>query len=223
MPSRLQRRFARAEDLGLSPGEYRRLARLDTPQKIQQFLNAIPINFEVGGETLLSVREVLKQRRAHCIEGAYVAAAALWIHGEPPYVMHLDCEISDFPHVITLFKRGGCWGALSKTNGAYLRYRDPVYRTLRELAISYFHEYFNKRGKKTLRSYSGAFDLRRMDPHLWVTNGSQCIEAHDRLRDLRHYDLISRRQEKLVVRRDAFEMSASKMLQWPPPPKGGRR
>ena len=123
----------------------------------------MPANHEVGGETILSVREVLRQRRAHCIEGAFVAACALWIHGDPPLVMHLDCDASDYPHVVALFRRGGHWGALSKTNGVALRYRDPVYRTLRELTLSYFHEYANRRGDKTLRSYSGAFDLRRID------------------------------------------------------------
>lgn len=222
MPALQKRRFATAQDLGLTPGEFRRLRQLDTPAKIQKFLNDIPINFEPDGETLLSVREVLRQRRAHCIEGAFVAAAALWVNGEPPYLLHLDCDLSDFPHVITLFRRGGCWGAISKTNGAVLRYRDPVYRSLRELALSYFHEYYNKRGKKTLRSYSVAYDMRRFDPRLWITNGTQCTEAHDHLRDLRHYDLLTRRQERLVARRDPFEMRASNFVQYPPPPKKPR-
>ena len=94
------------------------------------------------------MREVLRLRRAHCIEGAFVAACALWIHGDPPLLLHLDCDASDYPHVVALFRRGGSWGAVSKTNGAALRFRDPVYRTLRELALSYFHEYCNKRGQQ---------------------------------------------------------------------------
>src|SRR5689334_15347185 len=144
-----QRRIARCEDLGLTPREHATLRKLDTPQKIQAFLNDIPCNHEIGGETVLSVREVLRQRRAHCIEGAMVACAALWVNGHPPLVMHLDCDLSDYPHVIALFRRGGAWGAISKTNGTPLRYRDPIYRSLRELALSYFHEYSNKRGHKT--------------------------------------------------------------------------
>jgi hypothetical protein len=132
-------------------------------------------------------------------------------------VLHLDCDTSDVPHVIALFRRGGSWGAVSKTNGAVLRYRDPVYRSLRELALSYFHEYCNKRGHKTLRSYSAAFDLRRVDPEQWVTCGSACQEVHDQLAALRHYPLISRRQEKLLTRRDAFEREAGKRLQYPRP------
>ena len=212
-----RRRFARQEDLGLSRTEFATLERLDSPHKIQTFLNAIPINHEIGGETVLSVREVLRQRRAHCIEGAMVAAAALWVHGEPPLVMHLDCHISDFPHVITLFRRHGAWGAISKTNGAPLRYRDPIYRSLRELALSYFHEYSNRRGHKTLRSYSCSFDLRRIDPAEWVTNTKSCWKTHDRLVELRHFDLISKRQERLLAKRDPFERRASRLVEYPKP------
>jgi hypothetical protein len=212
------RRFARREDLGLTKGEFAILRRLSTPQKIQAFLNAIPINHEIGGETIFSVREVLRQRRAHCIEGAFLAACALWIHGDPPLVMHMDCDPSDYPHVIALFRRGGGWGAISKTNGATLRYRDPIYRSLRELAISYFHEYFNKRGRKTLRSYSGSFDLRRIDPQLWVTSDQACRETNDRLAALRHHPLISARQKRLLSRRDPFERQVAKMAEYPRPP-----
>ncbi len=211
------KRFARREDLGLSRAEFAVLERLSTPEKIQAFLNATPINHELGGETVLSVREVIRQRRAHCIEGAMLAACALWVHGEPPLVMHLDCHESDFPHVVALFRRAGAWGAISKTNGAPLRYRDPIYRTLRELALSYFHEYSNRRGHKTLRSYSHAFDMRRIDSEEWVTAESSCWDTHDRLTDLRHYPLISKRQERLLAKRDAFERKAAKIVEYPKP------
>lgn len=210
-------RRPRREDLGLDRAEFATLARLATPAKIQAFLNAVPANHEVGGETILSVREVLRQRRAHCIEGAFVAASALWIHGDPPLVMHLDCDASDYPHVVALFRRGGHWGALSKTNGVALRFRDPVYRTLRELALSYFHEYANRRGDKTLRSYSGAFDLRRIDPADWVTAVGACRTVHDRLEALRHYPLLSRAQERQLTRRDAFERRVAKLAEFPTP------
>ena len=211
------RRFARREDLGLTAGEFSTLKRLATTQRIQAFLNAVPINHEPGGETVLSVREVLRQRRAHCIEGAMLAACALWVNGDPPLVMHLDCHESDYPHVIALFKRGGYWGAISKTNGAPLRYRDPIYRTLRELVLTYFHEYSNKRGHKTLRSYSVPFDLRRIDPADWVTNARSCWATHDLLTDLRHFPLITPRQERLLARRDAFERKASRIVEYPRP------
>ncbi|MEO8346603.1 MAG: hypothetical protein ABI607_13010 [Betaproteobacteria bacterium] len=201
--------------MGLDPGELVQLRRLSTPQRIQAFINAIPANHETGGETILSVREVLRQRRAHCIEGAFVAACALWLHGEPPLVMHLDCATSDYPHVLALFRREGAWGALSKTNGVVLRFRDPVYRSLRELAMSYFHEYSDRHGRKTLRSYSVTFDLRRVDPALWVTRETACAEIHARLAALRHYPVIAKRQEPLLSRRDAFEREAAKFVEYP--------
>ena len=211
------KRYALREDLGITPAEFATLKRLSTPERIQAFLNAVPINHEPDGETVLSVREVLRQRRAHCIEGAMLAACALWVNGEAPLVMHLDCHESDYPHVITLFKRAGHWGALSKTKGAPLRYRDPIYRTLRELVLSYFHEYSNRRGHKTLRSYSSPFDLRRIDPGEWVTNPRSCWQTHDRLADLRHYAHLTKRQEKLLSKRDAFERRASRLVEYPRP------
>jgi len=209
--------FHLADYLGLTAREHAVLRRLSTPYRIQAYLNATPINHEVGGETVLSVREVIRQRRAHCIEGAMFAACALWVNGDPPLVMHLDCDLSDYPHVIALFKRHGAWGAISKTNGAPLRYRDPIYRTLRELALSYFHEYSNRRGHKTLRSYSVSFDLSRLEPEEWVTNPRSCWTAHDRLVALRHYPLISKKQERLLAKRDLFERRASKLVEYPKP------
>jgi len=213
MAAPARKRIARREHLELSGAEFAILKRLDTPQKIQLFINAIPANHEIGGETILSVREVLRQRRAHCIEGAFVAACALWVHGDPPLVMHIGCDPSDYPHVIALFRRGAAWGAISKHNGPQLRYRDPVYRSLRELAMSYFHEYFDRRGRKTLRSYSRAFDLRGIDPELWITSETACTQAHDRLARLRHYAVISKRQERMLSRRDSFERKASRVVE----------
>jgi hypothetical protein len=217
-----RRRFAQREDLGLTPPEFALLRRLETPEKIQAFLNALPQNHEPDGETLYSVRGVLYARRALCIEGAFVAACALWIHGDAPLVLHLDCAASDYAHVVALFRRGGRWGAISKTNGAVLRYRDPIYRTLRELTLSYFHEYFDRRGYKTLRSYSGAFDLRRIDPELWVTGERKCREANDLLADLRHYPLLSPREVARLARRDPFERAAARFVQYPKPPRRAR-
>lgn len=210
-------KFARRQDIGLSERDFERLARLDTPQKVQAFLNRIPINHELVGETVYSVRSVLRFRRAHCIEGAFVAACALWIHGDPPLVVHLDCDLSDYPHVIALFRRGGLWGAISKTNGVALRFRDPVYRNLRELVLSYFHEYSDKRGRRTLRSYSGAFDLRRLDPAKWVGSDEDCWEAHDLLAALRHTPLLRPHQVRGLSRRDPFEQRMAKAVQYPRP------
>jgi hypothetical protein len=219
MGSQTSKHFVEREYLGLNKLEYAVLRRLRTPQQIQAFVNAIPINHEIGGETVLSVRQVLAYRRAHCIEGALLAACALWIHGEPPRVMRLDCDPSDYPHVIALFRRGACWGAISKSNGVALRYRDPIYRNLRELAISYFHEYATRSGRKTLRSYAAPLDLRRVDPGLWVT-ADGCWQLHGQLERRRHYPLISAAQQKLLSRRDAFERAAAGIVQFP---KGDRQ
>jgi hypothetical protein len=206
---------ARRTTLGLTAREYGSLARLTTPEKIQAFINAIPINHEPDGPTVYSVREVLRRRRAHCIEGAFVAACALWMHGDPPLVMHMGCDERDDPHVVALFRRRGAWGAISKSNGAWLRYRDPIYRSLRELALSYFHEYFDRRGRKTLRSYSGAFDLRRLDPAAWITSLDSCAVVDDLLRDLRHYRLLTGAQARAITPRDPFQRTAAALVQYP--------
>jgi len=194
-----RRRFARREDLGLQRGDFAILARLHTPQRIQRFLDRVAVNHEIGGETTLSVQQVLLQRRAHCIEAAFVAACALWVHGERPLVMYLDCDPCDCPHVVALFRANGCWGAISKSRGEGLSYRDPVYRSLRELAMSWFHEYLDERARRTLREYSVAFDMRDLAPELWVTSTSACDEAQDRLGRLRRFPLITRRSEKTVM------------------------
>jgi len=213
------KRFARAEDLGLTKGEFAVLRRLDSPVKIQKFLNdRITQNHELNGDTALSVRSVLEKRHAHCIEGAMLAACALWIHGEPPLLLYLSA-VRDFDHAITLFRRNGCWGAISKTNHAPLRFRDPVYRTLRELAMSYFHEYTNRRGQKTLRSYSRSFDLRRIDPKQWVTNPKHCWGVVEQILETRHYPLISRHQETRLLVCERFVRDSYDHPQYPHPGK----
>ncbi len=214
---------ARRSALGLTAVEFATLARLPTPSDIQAFVSALPANHEPDGETVRSVRGVLATGRAHCIEAAFVAACALWIQGHRPLLLHLDCADSDYPHVVALFRRGRAWGAISKSNGAWLRFRDPVYRTLRELAMSYFHEYFDTRGQRTLRSYSRAFDLTRLDPSRWVARDGDCWDVHDRLAALRHYPLVSQAQARALSRRDAFERAAATHVQYPRPPRRTRR
>jgi hypothetical protein len=211
-----RKRFARKEDLGLTNAEFAVLRRLDTPQKIQRFLYALGQNFEVDGDTCRPVREVLRTRSAHCIEGAMLAACALWVHGEPPLVMDMRA-VRDYDHVVALFRRHGRWGAISKTNGIGLRWRDPVYRNLRELAISYFHEYCNKREHKTLREYSVPFDLRRVDTKQWVSGTKNAWDLANGLDDLRHFRLVDGRHLKSVTRRDEFERRAGGLLQYRTP------
>jgi len=208
-----KKRYARREDLGLTPAEFAVLRRLDTPQKIQAFLYGLKQNFEVGGDTCRPVRHVLRHRAAHCIEGAMLAACALWVHGEPPLVMDMRA-VRDFDHVVAVFRRHGRWGAISKTNGIALRWRDPVYGSLRELAMSYFHEYTNRRDHKTLREYSVPFDLRRVDPKVWVTGEKQAWFVAEELDRIRHFPLVKGRHLKAVLRRDPFERRAGLLAQF---------
>jgi hypothetical protein len=215
MPARARTAAARPRDLELTSREAAQLLRLTTPHAVQRFISAIPANHELDGETAYSVRQVLRQRRAHCIEGAFVAACALWLHGDPPLLMHLDCARSDAPHVIALFRRRGCWGAISKSNSVGLRYRDPVYRTLRELALSYFHEYCDRRGARTLRSYTRPFDLRRIAPAEWVTSLGSCASVDARLAAAPHFPLVSGAQARALSRRDAFERRVGRLAEHP--------
>ncbi|HEX5092698.1 MAG TPA: hypothetical protein VFV84_08430 [Burkholderiales bacterium] len=214
-----RRRFARREDLGLTKAEFAVLRRLDTPRKIQAFLFGLRQNFEPRGDTCHGVREVLRTRRAHCIEGALLAAAALWVHGEPPLLLDLRA-VRDYDHVVALFRRRGCWGAISKTNGATLRWRDPVYRSLRELAMSYLHEYTNRREHKTLREYSRPFDLRVLPASAWVTPRKQAWAVAERLDELPHYALLKATGVRELVRRDPFERRVGGLLQYRRPPQG---
>ena len=148
----------------LSPRELRLFARLDTPQKIQTFLDKLPVNFSLNGDTAMSPRRVLEARMAHCAEAAVFAAAALAYHGRPPLLMDIRALPRDQDHIVTLFRERGLWGAISKTNHAVLRWRDPIYRSVRELAMSYAHEYCLPGGKKSMLSYSKPFSLARYAP-----------------------------------------------------------
>jgi hypothetical protein len=217
----VRKKRATAQDLGLSKAEFAVLRRLTTPAKIQGFLFKLKQNFESKGDTCRTVRTVLREGSAHCIEGAMVAAAALWVHGEPPLLFDLRA-VKDSDHVVALFRRRGNWGALSKTNGPGLRYRDPVYRSLRELAMSFVHEYANKRGRKTLREYSGPFDLRRIDPKIWVTGEKNAWEVGEKLDEARHYRVMRRAQEKFLLRRDPYECRVAGVTQYRQPRKSKR-
>jgi hypothetical protein len=142
--------------------------RLNTPAKIQQFLDAIPYNVEADGDTFRSPRRVLRDRTANCIEGAVLAAAALRVRGDPPLIMDLTA-VRDEDHVIAVFKRRGLWGSIGTSKFTGLRYREPVYRTLRELAMSYFEHYYNLAGERTLRGHGRPVNLARFDGLHWMT------------------------------------------------------
>ncbi|HXX26492.1 MAG TPA: hypothetical protein VEJ40_07540 [Pseudolabrys sp.] len=152
----------------LTPAEHRIFARLNTPQKLQVYLEKLPPNFELKGETYMSPRRVLKAGTAHCAEAAVLAAAVLIYHGKPAWLVDIRALPSDQDHIITLFKERGLWGAISKTNHAVLRWRDPIYRSPRELVMTYAHEYNLDFGKKSMQAYSRPFPMTRHAPARWV-------------------------------------------------------
>lgn len=200
--------------LGFNDGEIKLFRKLNTPKKIQDFLEAIPANFEKNGETCVSPRRVLRERKAHCFEGALFAAAALWFHGELPLLLDLKSTTRDQDHVVALFRRHGHWGAISKTNHAVLRYREPIYRTIRELALSYFHEYFLDDGRKTLRSYSKPFDLRRFGKRGWTTTEEELWYIADALDATPHEAILSRTMIAGLRPADPIEIKIGEITQW---------
>ncbi len=201
-------------DLGLDGREGRLLRSLATPEDVQAYVTSLPANHEENGATLYSVRRVLRHRKAHCLEGAFVAACALWLQGRPPLVVDMTAQ-GDADHVITVFRRGVYWGAISKTNHAWLRWRDPVYRTLRELIMSYFHEYARK-DHKSLRAYSRPIDMRRFPAADWITAEADCWEVGAAIDDARHYPVVTAAQARRLRPREAFEVKIDGILEYPP-------
>lgn len=199
---------------GLTKQEAAVFKKLSTPQKIQDFLTALPVNFEQDGDTHYSPRRVLREKKAHCIEGAMFAAAALWFHGHEPLLMDFTTTDDDEDHVIAPFRQNGYWGATSKTNHAILRYRDPIYRTVRELALSYFHEYYMfEDGRKTLVSYSLPLNLRRFGEG-WITAEQDLFSMDDALDATRHVPIVPAKSVRLLRRADPIERQVGKITEW---------
>lgn len=197
--------------------EARIVDRLTTPRKIQDFINGLAMNFDYDRDTCQSPRQVLKSGTAHCVEGAILAAAILRHHGHRPLLLDLEATDNDYDHVVALFRQHGCWGAISKTNHAVLRYREPIYRTIRELALSYFHEYFLHCGRKTLRRYSLPFDLRAFDARHWMTSDEEVWFIPERLTVIRHYPILQRRQIATLRKADKIEIVAGRLTEFPDP------
>ncbi len=206
--------FFKKKDFGFTKEELNVLLKLNTPKKIQDFLNnEIDMNFEENGETCMSPRRVLRERKGHCMEGAMLAAAALRLQGEKPVVLDLEAVKEDEDHVVTLFKRHEKWGALGKTNHYVLRYREPVYRDIKELVMSFFHEYFlNKNGKKTLRRYSNPVNLSRFDKFNWMTSEKELWMIPDYLAKVKHKGILNRKQIRGLRLVDKIEIEAGKIV-----------
>lgn len=182
-----------------TPNELRKLRSLKTPVGVQRFLDEIPYHLAL---TAWSPRIVLRKRTAHCLEGAIFAAAALRVLGYPPLLLDLEA-VNDTDHVIAVYKMRGHWGAVAKSNFTGCRYREPIYRTLRELALSYFHIYFNLRGERTLRRYSRPVNLTRFDDDEWMTSEEDIWEVPNYLCDIPHTPLLRPAQIKRLTRVDS--------------------
>jgi hypothetical protein len=176
--------------------------RLNTPEKIQHFLDhEVAYNKEPDGPTCGSPRRVLRERKAHCMEGALFGAAALRALGHPPLLLDLEA-VRDDDHVLAIFRQDGCWGAIAKSNYSGLRYREPVYRGLRELAMSYFEHYFNPKREKTLRNYSRPVNLRRFDAIRWMTAEEDVWTIPEYLTTIGHTPLVAPRAVRRLARVD---------------------
>lgn len=193
--------------------ELRLLKSLNTPPKIQDFLNTIPMSFATHGE-YLSPRRVLHEWKAQCMEGAMLAATALRLSGHKPLVMDLKTARGDEDHVVAVFQIDGHWGAISKTNHGVLRYREPIYKNIRELALSYFHEYFLQDGRKTLRSYSEPVDLSRFDARGWMTSEEDVHYIPDYIDRVKHSPLLTRAQVARLRKADVIERKMGALTEW---------
>jgi len=202
------------------------IQKLNTPAKVQSFLNKLEFNFEEparnassiasaggDGETAKSPILTLRTGKAHCFEGALLGAYILSQHGFKPLILHLKTTKNDFDHTIALFKIDGLWGALSKTNHAVLRFREPIYKNIHELVMSYFHEYFLDNGKKTLRQYSRPLNLNIFEKG-WEKEDGNLWGIDDELDEIRHYDILSARAIKNLRKADKIEIQAGKIVEY---------
>lgn len=184
----------------LTSQEKRLLKSLATPWKIQDFLNSLPYNIEPDGDTCRSPRRVMRDRTAHCFEAALFAAAALRANGKPPLILDL-VAVRDTDHVIAVFRMDGCWGAIAQSNYSGLRFREPIYRTIRELAVSYFEDYYNPLGEKTLREFSRPVNLSRFDSMGWMTAEEDVWAIAEYLVDIPHTAMLRSTRRMYADRR----------------------
>jgi hypothetical protein len=192
-----------ASSFGFTRSGLRQLRALKTPDGIQKFLDDLPYNLSYDAR---SPKKVLNDRIASCLEGGIFAAAALRVLGFPPLIFDLEAE-QDTDHVIAIFKVRGHWGAVAKSNFTGCRYREPVYRSLRELAMSYFNIYFNLRGERTLRRYSRPVNLARFDHLNWMITEKPTWFIAEYLCEIPHISMLTPAMEKNLTRVDRRTMA----------------
>lgn len=195
--------------------EFKILERLNTPQKIQAFLDRLPMNHEEKGETCMSPLRVLEERKAHCIEAGFLAGVCLAQHGQKPLIVNLKVEEIDIDHIVTIFKQNGYYGAISKTNHVGLRYRDPIYRSVRELVMTYFHEYnLTKNGRKTLLGYTKPINLNKFGTK-WITAREDLWDIAERIYDTPYISIVPKVNRKYLYNAQPFERRVSTIAEWP--------
>jgi len=199
---------------GYTVEEIRLFRKLSTPAKIQDYLNSLAFNFEKGSYCM-SPRFVVKNKKAHCVEGAVFASAVLEFHGFHPLIIDLRSTSKpyDYDHVIAVYKKDGFFGSISKTNHGVLRYREPVYKTIRELVMSFFHEYFLDTGLKTLREYSVPLNLNKFNKINWRTAEGDISEIAEYLDEVKHFKILSPKQIKNLRKADKIEIEMGKIIE----------
>lgn len=192
------------------------IKKLNTPQKVQDFLDRIPFNFEENGETYWSPKKVLKNKKAHCFEGALLACTYLQKAGIQNYLMDLKVKNlkKDSDHTLCLFKLNNHWGAISKTNHSVLRWRDPIYKSPRELALSFYHEYFLDTGEKTLLSFSKPFNVWKKFGNKWTTEDKDLDKIAEALDEYPHTDFVPKENKRFIRRAGKTEIKGAAITQW---------
>lgn len=194
---------------GFTARELRALRSLGTPRGIQRALDGMPYHL---APSAWAPRRVLAEWTAHCLEGAVFAAVALRVLGFPPLLVDLEA-VQDTDHVIAVFRERGYWGALAKSNFSGLRYREPVYRSLRELVMSYFEGYVNLRGDRTLRAYSRPISLARFDRERpgWMTAETDVWWVAHHLLHVPHVPLMTPAMVRRLTRVDRRSLDAARV------------
>ena len=172
----------------LTRQEQQLMSSLNSPYKIQGFLDSVPYSTEPVYRCPL---QVLRDRLAHCFDGALFAAAALRRIGYPPLILDMIPNERDDDHLLALFKQQGYWGAVAKSNFVGLRFREPVFRTLRELVLSYFEQYYNVEREKTLRGYTIPLNLEVFDEYHWTTSDASLERIARRTDEIRRFSLLT--------------------------------
>jgi len=191
--------------------------KLNTPHKVQDFLDTLPFNFETRRETYYSPRKMLEKRKAHCFEGAIFASLCLTYHSIENYILDLKVKKSardDQDHTLCIFKINKYWGAISKTNHSVLRWRDPIYRDIRELAMTYYHEYFLNDGEKTLESYSKPFNIFKKFGTDWIIEEHDLDEITLMLDKSSHIAFVPEKNKNMIRKVGKTEIKGANVKEW---------